>query len=83
MIRFIKSDQLIVRQAALWAGFYIAVSLRLFFHIISGVVLYEVDWVGSWTYNVSYLFPSYVLSAIVLSALIEIKSIQSILFSNQ
>jgi thiamine transporter len=83
MIRFLKSNQFMIRQSSLWSGFFIAVSLRLFFHVISGVVLYEVDWVGSWTYNVSYLFPSYVLSAIVLSTLIEIKSIQSILFSNQ
>jgi thiamine transporter ThiT len=48
--------------------FVVAFSWRLFMHVISGVLYFEVDWAGSLAYNLTYLLPSFFLSfAIILT----------------
>jgi thiamine transporter len=48
--------------------FAVAFSWRLLMHVISGVLYFEVDWAGSFAYNISYLMPSFFLSfAIILT----------------
>lgn len=79
----LRSEKFFTRQTALFIGFLSAVFFRFMFHVISGVVLYEVDWVSSFIYNASYLLPSFLLSWFVLSSLIEFKQVRSILFSNR
>lgn len=49
--------------------FIIAFIWRLSMHVISGVIYFEVDWLGSWIYNVSYLLPSFLITLIVIVAL--------------
>jgi thiamine transporter len=83
VVKQLKLRPLLTRQILLFLGFLCAVLFRFLFHTISGVVLYEVDWIGSMFYNASYLIPSFFLSWVVLSTLIEIKQVQSILFSNR
>ena len=48
--------------------FAVAFTWRLLMHVISGVIYFEVDWAGSFAYNISYLMPSFFLSfAIILT----------------
>lgn len=42
--------------------FALAFLWRLLMHVISGVLYFEVDWLGSLTYNLTYLLPSFFLS---------------------
>ena len=42
---------------------------RLSMHVISGVLYFEVDWLGSLIYNVTYLLPSFIISLIVIFTL--------------
>jgi thiamine transporter len=52
----------------LTAAYLIAFLWRLAMHVISGVIYFEVDWAGSFAYNVTYLLPSFFLSyAIILT----------------
>jgi thiamine transporter len=83
VVKELNSNKFITRQINLFLGFLCAVLFRLLFHTISGVVLYDVDWLGSFIYNTSYLLPSFLLSWVVLGTLIETKQVQSILFSNR
>ncbi len=46
--------------------FTVAFGWRLSMHVISGVLYFEVDWLGSWIYNITYLLPSYGISLIVI-----------------
>ena len=43
-------------------GFFLAGMWRLTMHVISGVLYFEVDLIGSLIYNLSYLVPSFFLS---------------------
>ena len=48
--------------------FIIAFLWRFMMHVISGVLYFDVDWAGSFLYNLSYLLPSFFLSyAIILT----------------
>ena len=48
--------------------FIIAFLWRFMMHVISGVLYFDVDWAGSFFYNLSYLLPSFFLSyAIILT----------------
>jgi thiamine transporter ThiT len=48
--------------------FAVAFTWRLLMHVISGVIYFEVDWAGSFAYNISYLMPSFFISfAIILT----------------
>jgi thiamine transporter ThiT len=38
-------------------------------HVISGVIYFEVDWAGSFAYNISYLMPSFFISFAVILTL--------------
>jgi thiamine transporter len=49
--------------------FIASFSFRLLFHTISGVLYFEVDILGSFIYNVTYLVPSFLLSMVLLSVL--------------
>ena len=49
--------------------FMIAFAWRLLMHVISGVLYFEVDWVGSFAYNITYLLPSFFLSFAVILTL--------------
>jgi thiamine transporter ThiT len=42
---------------------------RLSMHVISGVLYFEVDWLGSLIYNIAYLLPSFLISLIVIITL--------------
>lgn len=46
--------------------FTLAFIWRLSMHVISGVLYFEVDWLGSWIYNIAYLLPSYGISLLVM-----------------
>jgi thiamine transporter ThiT len=48
--------------------FIVAFLWRFMMHVISGVLYFDVDWAGSFFYNLSYLLPSFFLSyAIILT----------------
>jgi len=48
--------------------FMVAFLWRFTMHVISGVLYFDVDWAGSFLYNLSYLLPSFFLSyAIILT----------------
>lgn len=49
--------------------FIIAFIWRLGMHVISGVIYFEVDWLGSWIYNITYLLPSLFITFMVIVAL--------------
>lgn len=49
--------------------FIIAFIWRLGMHVISGVIYFEVDWLGSWIYNITYLLPSFFITFMVIVAL--------------
>lgn len=49
--------------------FTLAFSWRLVMHIISGVLYFEVDWLGSWIYNIGYLLPSFLVSTFAVIVL--------------
>ena len=52
----------------LTATFVIAFAWRVLMHVISGVLYFEVDWAGSFAYNLTYLLPSFLISfAIILT----------------
>lgn len=57
----------VVAIPLLYLTFMGAFLIRFLSHVISGVVFFEVDWVGSFTYNLTYLAPSFLLTALVLS----------------
>ena len=49
--------------------FVVAFMWRLLMHVISGVIYFEVDWAGSFAYNISYLMPSFFISFAVILTL--------------
>ena len=49
--------------------FAVAFTWRLLMHVISGVIYFEVDWAGSFAYNISYLMPSFFISFAVILTL--------------
>jgi thiamine transporter len=49
--------------------FIVAFVWRLLMHVISGVLFFEVDWAGSFAYNLSYLLPSFFISLAVILTL--------------
>ena len=49
--------------------FIVAFGWRLLMHVISGVLFFEVDWAGSFAYNLSYLLPSFFISLAVILTL--------------
>jgi thiamine transporter len=53
----------------LTVGFLLASVWRLTMHVISGVLYFEVDLIGSLIYNLSYLVPSFILSFGLLTLL--------------
>jgi thiamine transporter len=55
--------------AYLTMTFMLSALWRFMFHTISGVLYFETDWIGSMVYNAGYLFPSFVLSYLVMSGL--------------
>jgi thiamine transporter len=48
------------------AGVSLAVFARLIGHVISGMVIYQVNFWGSVTYNATYLLPSYGITVVAL-----------------
>jgi len=46
--------------------FFMAVSWRYLMHVISGMLFFETDWVGSLIYNITYIGPSFILSYVIL-----------------
>ncbi len=54
---------------ALLTTFTLAFLWRLSMHVISGVLYFEVDWLGSILYNITYLLPSFLLSLVAVIAL--------------
>jgi thiamine transporter ThiT len=58
------------RSYSLLAFSFLSASLwRLLMHVISGVLYFEVDWLGSLIYNLTYLVPSMFLSFSLVSLL--------------
>ncbi len=49
--------------------FIIAGAWRYLMHVISGVLFFETDWVGSMVYNITYIGPSWLISYVILSLL--------------
>lgn len=65
----------LLRAGYFTLGFALANVLRLSFHVLSGMWFFETDFLGSLTYNASYLIPSFILSLIAVLTLMEIPSI--------
>ncbi len=53
----------------LLVSFIASFSFRLLFHTISGVLYFEVDVLGSFIYNMTYLVPSFLISVVILTIL--------------
>ena len=58
-----------IQEILLGALFIAAVCLRLFFATLSGIILYSTPFVGSLTYNASYILPSAGFSLVALLVL--------------
>ena len=50
----------------------IACALRLTFHVISGMVLYGLDFVGSFVYNFAYVGPSCLICIVIFIVFLEL-----------
>jgi len=49
--------------------FLVAFTWRLLMHVFSGVLYFQVDWLGSLVYNITYLLPSFLLSYAIIITL--------------
>lgn len=62
---------LIVQEIAIAVLFVIAVAFRTLFATISGMVLYGLDFVGSFSYNIAYILPSSIMVLVILVLLFK------------
>jgi thiamine transporter len=62
------------------AAFLMTATIRLIFAVLSGMIFFEVDFLGSLTYNLTYLIPSIIVTMVFVSLIIFtplIKRLQS------
>lgn len=66
-----KNENAKLRYIYLNLSILIACFIRLFFHVISGMILWDTPFGGSFVYNILYVGPSCVLCMIVFSLLLK------------
>ena len=52
-----------------FSGVVITNLIRLAFHVVSGVVIWQTPWWGSFTYNAYYMIPTMIVGAIIVPML--------------
>lgn len=66
-----ESDSKVQKYIYLNLSILLACTLRLIFHVISGMILWETPFFASFVYNVAYVGPSCLLCMVVFSLLLK------------
>jgi thiamine transporter len=65
--KIILQGDKVVAIPTLYVAFFVAFLIRFIAHVLSGILFFEVDFIGSVTYNLTYLAPSFLLTLLILS----------------
>lgn len=66
-----ESDKKVMPYVFVCISIFIACFLRLAFHVISGMILWNTEFVGSFIYNIAYVGPSCLLCMVLFCLLLK------------